>query len=206
MQGLTALKLPRAPFFYEPPVRLGDVHVDPGVRILSHTYMNGGRIHSGVYIGRYCSIGYDVTLGTGHHDMSQLSTSSWFELDAPPSYRPAEPGVLVRIKNDVWIGDKAIILTGVTVGNGAVIGAGAIVTKDVPDYAVVAGVPARFLRFRFDALTIERLKKLNWWEFDDSVLRTHRLRNIHESLKYLEALPETLRTSTNERVIRLASS
>ena len=202
MPGLTYTNPPGTPFFYEPPVVLGDVIVKPGVRMLAHSYMNGGRIQGGVYIGRYCSIGSGVTIGTGHHDMSLLSTSSWFESGVPPSVTYAEEGVLVRIKHDVWIGDEAIIMSGVTVGNGAVIGAGAVVTKDVPDYAVVVGVPAKVLKYRFDPDVIERLLKLRWWEFNDQVLKRHKLVNVHESLRFLEALPEECRTMTTERIKR----
>lgn len=170
--------------------------------MLKHSYVNSGRINSGVYIGRYCSIGNGVTLGTGHHDYTQLSTSSWFNVSAPPSFRSAEPGVHVRIKNDVWIGDEVVVLTGVTIGNGAIIGAGAVVTKDVPDYAIVVGVPAKVLRYRFDESTIDRLQKLKWWELDDQVLKQHSLQNVHESLDYLEALSASARTSITPLVVK----
>lgn len=200
MPDLHALKPPRSPFFYEPPVSLGQVDIMPGVRILAHSYINGGRVHSGVYIGRFCSIGYGVTIGTGHHDMSLLSTSSWFKTDVGPSFKQAEPGVLVRIKNDVWVGDDAIIMNGVTVGNGAVIGAGAVVTKDVPDYAIVGGIPARLIKYRFEPSIIERLLNLKWWELDDELLRQHVLHDIHQSLKYLESLPPEVRIMKQEKV------
>lgn len=204
MNGLFAKNLPASPFLYEAPVQLGDnVEVRAGVRILKHTYINSGRIHSGVYIGRYCSIGNDVTIGTSQHDMSLLSTSSWFTSLAGSKVKRAEPDVLVRIKNDVWIGDKVIIMGGVTIGNGAVLGAGSIVTHDVPDYAIVCGVPSRFLRWRFEEDVIERLLKLKWWEFNDQVLRAHKLETISTSLDLLELLPDFARTDTKERLIRI---
>ena len=68
------------------------------------------------------------------------------------------------IGNDVWVGYGATILRGVNIGNGAIIGAGAVVTKDVPPYAVVAGVPAKIIRFRFDDNKIDSLQKSNWWD------------------------------------------
>ena len=71
----------------------------------------------------------------------------------------------VVIGNDVWFGTDALILSGVTIGNGAVIGARSVVTKDVAPYSIVAGVPARHLRFRFDAATIEALQKIAWWDW-----------------------------------------
>jgi len=205
MEQLTALRQPRLPFVFEPPVCLGDVDVRPGVRFGAHSYMNSGRVASDCYIGRYCSIGYNVTIGTGHHDLELLSTSSWFESDAPPSIKNAgKHGVRVRIKNDVWIGDNALIMNGVTVGNGAVIGAAAVVTKDVPDYAVVVGLPARVLKMRFDDEIIERLLAIRWWEFNDALLKQHRLTSdIQASLAFLEQVPECERTAVAEYLIRL---
>ena len=197
--GLTAAKQPGSPFLYEPPVSLGDATVVGGVRMCAHTYINGGIIHRETYIGRYCSIGTSVVIGTGHHDMSLLSTSSWFESDTVPSFKHVEQEakVRVRILNDVWIGDGVIVVGGVLVGNGAVIGAGAVVTKNVPDYAVVVGVPAKVIRFRFPPSIIERLLALRWWEFDDQILKKHRLKNIEDSLQFLEQLPDAHRVKEN---------
>ena len=71
----------------------------------------------------------------------------------------------VKIGNDVWIGIGATILSGVNIGDGAVIGASAVITKDIPDYAIVAGNPAKVVRMRFDANQISTLKRLRWWEW-----------------------------------------
>ncbi|MDE5763719.1 MAG: CatB-related O-acetyltransferase [Ruminococcus sp.] len=81
---------------------------------------------------------------------------------------------LCRIGNDVWIASGAQILHKVTVGDGAVIGGGAVVTKDVPPYAIVAGVPARIIKFRFDENTINELLSLKWWDWPQDVI----LKNI----------------------------
>ena len=77
----------------------------------------------------------------------------------------------ITIGNDVWIGQRVMIMGGVTVGDGAVIGAGAIVTKDVPPYAVVAGVPSKIIRYRFSDETIQTIKSLNWWNTPDDELK-----------------------------------
>jgi hypothetical protein len=73
-----------------------------------------------------------------------------------------------EIGNDVWIGDRAFIMAGVRIGDGAVVAAGAVVTKDVPPYAVVGGVPARIIKYRFDQPTVDKLLELKWWRYDIS--------------------------------------
>ena len=202
--GLKGYTPPQSPFFFEPPVSVGYALIRPGVQMGAHSYINSGRIESGVYIGRYCSIGNMVSLGNGHHDMDLLSTSSWFDSDAPSTSKMVDKrGILVRIMNDVWIGDKAIVMNGVTVGNGAVIGAGAIVTKDVAPYSVVAGVPAKHIKFRFPPDIVERLLKTRWWELDDCVLKEHRLKNIHESLEFLESLTDVVRTTQPTQLVKV---
>lgn len=75
-------------------------------------------------------------------------------------------GDKLKIGNDVWIGYEAVILSGVTVGDGAIIGTRAVVTKDVPPYTIVGGVPAKPIRKRFDEDTIKKLEALCWWDFD----------------------------------------
>lgn len=194
---------PKSPFFFEPPVSVGHAHVCAGVQMGKHSYINSGRIASGVYIGRYCSIGNSVTIGTGHHDMNLVSTSSWFDSDAAPSVKKTPDGALVRIKNDVWIGDRVIIMSGVTVGNGAVIGAGAVVTKDVEDYSIVVGLPAKHLKYRFSPEIIQRLLQLRWWELDDQLLKSHRLLDIETSLQFLESVADTPRTCQPQNITKI---
>jgi acetyltransferase-like isoleucine patch superfamily enzyme len=85
-------------------------------------------------------------------------------------YHENHPIPKTKIGSDVWIGTGAIILAGVTIGNGAVIGSGSVVTKMVPDYAIVAGNPARLIRMRFDEQTIHAFQELQWWDFSDEIL------------------------------------
>ena len=77
----------------------------------------------------------------------------------------------VIIGNDVWIGSHALILGGVKIGDGAVIGAGAVVTKDVPPYAVVGGVPARIIKYRFSQEIIDKLLEIKWWNLPENILK-----------------------------------
>lgn len=102
------------------------------------------------------------------------------------------------IGNDVWIGARVLILNGVTIGDGAIVAAGAVVTKDVPPYAIVGGVPAKIIRYRFDPDDIEFLETLKWWDKDDDWVKEHAeyFDDIHILRKQVEA--EALTTKSNE--------
>lgn len=114
------------------------------------------------FIGAYCSIANNVSIGQGEHSLSRVSTSSVF-YDSSYDELTAKDCV---IGNDVWIGSDAIILRGVRIGNGAVVGANAVVTKDVKDFEVVAGVPARHLKFRFSDEQQGHILYSAWWKQD----------------------------------------
>lgn len=130
-------------------------------------------------IGKYCSLANEIIIGGDEHPMVWLSTSPVFQdvKHSGPAKKFARHALPVAketiIGNDVWIGDRAIVKQGVTVGDGAVIGAGAIVTKDVPPYAVVAGVPAKIIKYRFDEDTIRELLEIKWWDMPESELSTY---------------------------------
>lgn len=130
-------------------------------------------------VGKFCSIAGDVILGMGTHTLDRLSTSPIFtEAKNGTGHTWVKeskvvPYEKVTVGNDVWIGTRAMIMGGVTIGDGAVIGAGAVVTKDVPPYAVVGGVPAKIIRFRFSEDQIEDLLKLKWWDKPEDVLKAN---------------------------------
>ena len=130
-----------------------------------------------VKIGKYCSIAHGVILVThpGHippkgmedyrvasYPMARVRNHGFL-----PRYRLPEKRNFVKICNDVTVGANAIILPGITVGTGAIIGAGAIVTKDVPPYAIVAGVPAEVLKYRHSPEQIKKLLQIAWWDWDE---------------------------------------
>lgn len=139
--------------------------------VLYHCPVNGDRLK----IGKFCSVacGAKFLFTSGNHSLRSLSTYTFpifyeqWGLD-PKNIRDAwdNKGDIV-IGNDVWIGYEAVILSGVTVGDGAVIGTRAVVTKDVPPYTIVGGVPARPIRRRFDPQTIARLEELRWWDWEE---------------------------------------
>ncbi len=137
------------------------------VRVGAFTSINDSTVIECGSIGRFCSIGVDVIIGLGVHPLNHITTStlagrslSISDDDKLKNTPPRSP----IIEDDVWIGSRALIMQGVTIHTGAVVGAGAIVTKDVPAYAIVAGVPAKVLRYRFDEETIDRLLKSRIWQ------------------------------------------
>jgi acetyltransferase-like isoleucine patch superfamily enzyme len=127
-------------------------------------------------IGAFCSIANGVVIGGAKHPLQWVSTSPVFYnekggtgLHLGTLRAPSTPQTIIG--NDVWIGSRAIILAGITIGNGAVIGAGAVVTKDVPPYSIVAGVPAKIIRFRFSQNEIDLIEKTKWWSESEDHLR-----------------------------------
>ncbi|MBQ3559436.1 MAG: hypothetical protein IJA07_08000 [Agathobacter sp.] len=125
-------------------------------------------------IGKVCSIAWNVSIGGAEHDYKKLTISS-FPYD--PAFGISEGGVEhwynkpVEIGNDVWIAANACITRGVTIGDGAVIGAGSIVTHDVPAYEIWAGVPAKKIGQRFSDEIIAELLELKWWDLSEDILR-----------------------------------
>nr|WP_269819643.1 CatB-related O-acetyltransferase [Paraglaciecola chathamensis] len=134
---------------------LGDVHIG------EYSYLGRATEVCDSSIGRYCSIGNWVSIGVGEHDLNSISTNSIF-MDSPAA--ELTKGT-VNIGDDVWIGTKVTILRNIHIGKGAVIGAGAVVTKNIPAYAICVGVPAKIIKFRFDDKKIEKIEKSCWTNF-----------------------------------------
>lgn len=142
-------------------------------------------------IGKFCSIGPNCIIGTGSHPSKEfVSTHPIFysaKRQAGTTFSDKnyyDESKTVEIGNDVWIGLNAIVLDSVKIGDGAIIGAGALVNKDVPAYAVFGGVPAKLIRYRFEAGTITFLLEFKWWEKDDNWLKKNykRFHSIHSFL------------------------
>ena len=158
----------------------------------SYIQMNGRVFNCD--IGRFCSIAASVSIAPGMHDMSRVTThpSFYFYTNVLPKLFVTENKLQlykrVIIGHDVWIGEKVVIVDGVKVGNGAVIASGAIVVKDVEPYSVVGGVPARHIKYRFDAETIEILQNSNWWNYSEEWFEKNAelMLNPIEFLKYLK--------------------
>ncbi len=126
-------------------------------------------------IGSFCSIANNVIIGGAMHPMEWVSMSPVFyegrdSVKAKFSTHKRNDGKRTKISHDVWIGRNAIIKQGVTIGIGAVVGMGSVVTKDVDAYTIVAGCPAKIIRKRFDEYMIEKLLQIKWWEFSDKKL------------------------------------
>lgn len=162
--------------------------------MLKYSYMgeNCYIYHPETKIGKYTSIAHNVIIGAGQHPLHWLSTHpfAWqgynFMLKNKinrinwQAYKP------VIVGNDVWIGINTVIMDGVKIGDGAVIAANAVVTKDIPPYQVWGGVPAKFIKQRFDDTTIEELVSLKWWDLDNEMLCDLPYNNIDECIKKIK--------------------
>lgn len=145
--------------------------------VLYHYSVN----HDRLVIGKFCSIacGAKFIFTSANHSLKSLSTYPFpiffeeWDLDVTNITDAWDNKGNIIIGNDVWIGYEAVILSGVTIGDGAIIGTHAVVTKDVPPYTIVGGVPAKPIRKRFDDKTIARLLELKWWDWPEERIKAN---------------------------------
>jgi Acetyltransferase (isoleucine patch superfamily) len=208
-RGVTTFLQPGAQLpddtLFEPPCSIKWMNIQHSLSLGAFSYAVSG-FYFACRIGRYCSFGEQVQIGRHPHPMHWASTSPYFYsrfdnvLDqSPPEGVEVHPQDFLKsslprelkithIGNDVWIGHGAFIMPGVTIGDGAVVAAQAVVTKDVPPYAIVAGSPARVIRYRFDERTIERLLGIKWWDFAPWQLKGARVDEINEFIDFVKKL------------------
>ncbi|BAP80151.1 group 1 glycosyl transferase [Pseudomonas sp. MT-1] len=129
-------------------------------------------------IGRFTSIASGVVVGGARHPMEWVGMSPVFykgrdSIKKKFSTYDLPTVTRVVVGHDVWIGRNAIVLSGVKVGDGAVVGAGAVVTKDVPPYAIVVGNPAKIVRYRFDEYLIRSFIEISWWDMEDDAIEKY---------------------------------
>ncbi len=168
---------------------LRNYYDDPRIYIGIGTYGNPKFIlyskHDRIKIGRYCSIADNVTfLAGGEHQIESTSTFPFnyflgndknidFSEPTEVEYKDARHKGPIQLGNDVWIGYGAMILSGVTIGNGAIVGASSVVAKNLPPFSIAAGNPAKIIRNRFDDKTIEELQSIAWWNWNRQSVAEH---------------------------------
>lgn len=213
MESLATQEIPayfQNHLIFERPANLTGFNFRGGYnKVGAYSYANFGTIVYNTDIGRFCSIAHRVIIAPTEHPTDWLSTSSFAFNDrgvfgwssefqricSDEKYQANDKRT--RIGNDVWIGANCFIKRGVTIGDGAIIAAGAIVTKDVQPYSIMTGVPARLLRMRFPDEIIHRLTKIKWWNYhlDRGVIGNIKYSDIHDSLNHLEDLIEDKKIS-----------
>lgn len=173
----------------------------PKARIVSmgaYSYCRTKSMSPHLQCGRYCSLATGIEFSDQEHPTKRVSTHPWtthahmrkfaedeFNADWEVTYFPTLPPPPV-IENDVWIGANALIRRGVTIGTGAIVAARAVVTRDVPPYAIVGGTPARVLKYRFPEQLIQRLLASKWWIYNYIDLPNPASEDVNSFLDALE--------------------
>ena len=148
----------------------GGVIVYENAQIGNYNYFSPYAMINNAAIGNYCSIGPGARIGLGEHDTNCVSMRPIIA-NGEGEMKLFDPDKRTAVGHDVWIGTNAVLLQGVKVGNGAVIGANAVITRDVPAYAVAVGVPGEIIRFRFDDKICNEIEKSKWFEEEEDKAR-----------------------------------
>jgi len=151
---------------------LGEVTISKNVEIGRYTSINGPatRISANINkikIGSFCSIASNVVIQEYYHKFDRITS---YYINRNIFNESIDKDIISKgeiiIEDDVWIGSNSVILSGVTIGRGSIIGAGSVVTKDIPRYSIVGGNPARIIKSRFNKESIDYLENLKWWKWD----------------------------------------
>lgn len=157
----------------------GNVSIGGNTIVNKNTIIRASAGEARINIGKFCSIAHDVFMCTYNHSIN--TPSIWSTKDNSVKFFELFPfagkydSKYIHIGNDVWIGAKVSILPSVTIGDGAVIGANSVVTKDVAPYSIVVGIPANPLKYRFTPETIDVLQKIKWWEWDSEKMYANKV-------------------------------
>lgn len=164
-----------------------------------HSYVGNRftRARPDTTVGAFCSIGANVALGPSQHPSNWLSTAPFQYVDYKriiPNQKlykySFEP---VTVGNDVWIGNNVIVKDGVKIANGCIIGSNVVVTHDTPPYAIMGGVPARVIKYRFSPTIIKQLEKLRWWDLPDEVIAKLPFDDINKCIKKLQEIRKKMK-------------
>jgi acetyltransferase-like isoleucine patch superfamily enzyme len=176
------------------PVHLAkNTEIHANASIGAFTFINAySVVYGGVSMGKYCTIARNCEIGAANHPTDWLATLGNFGTYFPnhPNYGTAKkypfPQPTTIIGNDVWLGSSVIIKAGVTIGDGAVIAAGAVVVNDIAPYTIHGGIPAKYIKNRFDEETIKELLALKWWSLDPAFIAHLPRNNITASIKAIK--------------------
>lgn len=153
--------------------------IDKNSNIGKYTYIGRSGFITKSTIGNYCTIANNVFIGQGEHDYMQIALSGQlYNFDSYEKYTSRD----CTIGNDVWLGVGVIVIRGTKIGNGVVIGANSVVTKDIPDFAIAVGSPAKVIKYRFGEEKIKKIKDSKWWDHE-----------IEEAKKIVAKLEEELK-------------
>jgi acetyltransferase-like isoleucine patch superfamily enzyme len=222
---LTAKQASRFWGALEPPVRISETRIFHDFSMGAFSYVSGGFLYH-THIGRYSSLANGLHIGQGNHPLDWLSTHPFQYqsgiFDVRESYEFSKEYISDRsdhrcrssigkpsrtiIGSDCWISTGVYIRNGVSVGDGAVIGARSVVTKDIPAYAIAVGVPARVIRYRFPKSIISQLLELQWWRHAPWQLRDLDFPNVHKCIEILMSLREQGLQDYNPKSLTLKRS
>ena len=193
-------------FCFESPSAVQFAQIMPETKLGAFSYVVSGYLF-GVEIGRYCSIAENVQIGRQNHPLNWLSTSPFLYEDNTDIITVEDDSCLIKermqytepptklkhskIGNDVWIGHGAIINAGVSLGNGVIVAAGSVVTKNAPAYTIVGGNPAHIIRYRFSVAIIAKLESLQWWRYSPAQIKGIPINEVAEAMGRIESLAAT---------------